>query len=106
LAFIDEGVLEKAGLEHYLIKSKAKIFMLDSVGSDAPLHVSGHDFLKTKEQNYRLNPLSTKYSTISLVHKNVRKRKQKTSFIWDKSDLKQKKLNMQNFNEKVVRIFK
>lgn len=104
-AFIDEGSFGEAGLEALSHKKQAKIFMLDSVGSDAPLHVSGNDFSKTKGTELKIDHPLSNQSINYIFSARTLEKEQKTSFYLDKSDLKQKKLNMQNLT-KVVRLFK
>lgn len=96
-AFVDAGCTNNAGLEKLMHDSNAKIFMLDSVGSEKPL--------------YLVNPKSEQYSVIkqggqddSLVLKNERLvyiisgDKKDNQFVLSRNDMKKKKLNESNMN--------
>lgn len=106
-AFIDEGSFGGGGLEILSTshKKKAKIFMLDSIGSDAPLHVLGNDFSKEKMTKLKIDyPLSNQRINHVFSARTL-EREKKTVFYLNKSDLKQKTIDIENLT-KVVDLFK
>lgn len=106
-AFIDEGSFGEGGLEGLSTshKKNAKIFMLDSIGSSAPLHVLGNDFSMEKVTALKIDYLPSDKKINYIFSARTLEKEQKTNFYLDKSDLKQKNLNMQNLT-KVVELFK
>ena len=79
-AFVDEGSFGESGLEAMRTprNKKAKIFFLDCVGADAPLHVIGNDVSEAKLSAFQVLNISrrTKESLISSVQK-IRKKSKK-----------------------------
>ncbi len=106
-AFIDEGSFGESGLEALGTspKKKTKIFLLDSVGANAPLHVLGNDFSKEKVSELRIDHPTSDQSVNYIFSARTAEKESKTRFYLDKSDLSQKNLNMENLT-KVVELFK
>ncbi len=81
-AFVDEGSFGENGLEALrAVNKKAKIFLLDCIGADAPLHVE--------------HPTSDRQLAYIFSAKTAEKG-QTTRFYLDKADLNKKTLNMEN----------
>lgn len=106
-AFIDEGSFGESGLEalNTSCKKKAQIFMLDSVGADAPLHVLGNAFSKSKIKELKIDHPSSNQGINYIFSARTEENEQKIRYYLKKSDLKQKKLNKQNL-VKVIKLFK
>lgn len=106
-AFIDEGSFGEAGLEVLSTshKKKAKIFMLDSIGSDAPLHVLGDDFPKDKMTKLKIDYPLSNLRINHIFSARTLEREQKTIFYLNKSDLKKNTIDIKNLT-KVVELFK
>ncbi len=94
-AFVDEGSFGESGLEAMRTpgNKKAKIFFLDCVGADAPLHVIGNDVSQDEIVGVRVLIINrpTKESLISSVQK-LRKKKKRRNFYLDKADLDRKNI--------------
>jgi hypothetical protein len=104
-AFVDEGSFGESGLEAMRTpgNKKAKIFFLDCVGADAPLHVIGNDVSQEKLSALQIDhQLSNERITYIFSAKTSEKEK-KTSFYLDRADLDRKTLNMENI-EKVMEL--
>lgn len=105
-AFIDEGSFGDGGMDVLSTShnKKAKLFMLDSVGSNAPLHAFGKGFSKDKVKALEIDYLSSDKKINYIFSARRMENEQKLSFYLNKSDLKQKTLNMENIR-KVVELF-
>lgn len=107
-AFVDKGSYGNTGVDMVkgINKNHADIYILDSIGSDAPLHLVGNDFTKGQAEK-----IGVDYEILDNLHYNyifsgrISRKNNKTEYYLGRSDLKQKELNMENM-EKVVSIFK
>lgn len=107
-AFVDKGSYGNAGVDVLKATNEkhADIYILDSIGSDAPLHLVGNDFTKQTAQKIGID-----YEISDSLHYNyifsgrTSEKNSKTEYYLDRSDLKQKELNIENI-KKVVMIFK
>jgi len=106
-AFVDEGSFGESGLEALRTShnKKAKIFFLDCVGADAPLHVIGNDVSKAKLSELSIDHQSSDQRINYVFSAKTSKKEQKTRLYLDKSDLSRKTLNMENIT-KIVELFK
>ncbi|SEL06385.1 hypothetical protein SAMN04488700_0803 [Carnobacterium iners] len=106
-AFIDEGSFGEVGLEALSAshKEKATMFILDSIGSEAPLHISGNDFSKKKVAELKIDHPSSNQNFNYVFSARILEKESESNYYLEKSDLKRKTLNMQNLT-KVVELFK
>jgi hypothetical protein len=106
-AFVDEGSFGESGLEALRTprNKKAKIFFLDCVGADAPLHVIGNDVSKAKLSALSIDHQSSDQRINFIFSAKTSEKEQKTRFYLDNSDLNGKNLNMENI-KKVVELCK
>ncbi|WP_319468187.1 hypothetical protein [uncultured Trichococcus sp.] len=106
-AFVDEGSFGDSGLEAMRApkNKKAKIFFLDCVGADAPLHVIGNDVSKAKLSELSIDHQSSDERINYIFSAKTSEKEQKTQFYLDKSDLSRKNLNMENIT-KVMELFR
>lgn len=97
-AFVDEGSFGDSGLEAMRTPNnkKAKIFFLDCVGADAPLHVRGNDFSREKLSALQIDHQPSDETITYIFSAKTSEKEQKTQFYLDKSDLSRKNLNMEN----------
>ena len=104
-AFVDEGIFGESGLEAMLTpqNKKAKIFFLDCVGADAPLHVIGNDVSKAKLSELSIDHQSSDERITYIFSAKTSEKEKKTSFYLDRADLDRKTLNMENI-EKVMEL--
>lgn len=97
-AFLDAGCTNNAGLEKLLERSKAKVYHLDSVGSDQTLYqVMNNKKLAVTGNDIKI----VEYSEIEndrLVH-IISGRKKEDTFFLNQDDLKQKQLSNENMNQ-------
>lgn len=102
-AFVDEGSFGESGLEAMRTpgNKKAKIFFLDCVGADAPLHVIGNDVSKAKLSEFSIDHRSSDEKITYIFSAKTSENEQKTQFYLDKADLDQKNLNMENITKVV-----
>lgn len=106
-AFVDKGSYGNAGVDVLKATNKkhANIYILDSIGSDAPLHLVGNDFTKRQAEKIGFD-----YEILDNLHYNyifsgrTSEKNNKIEYYLDRSDLKQKELNIENM-KKVVAIF-
>lgn len=100
-AFVDEGSFGESGLEAMLTpkNKKAKIFYLDCVGADAPLHVIGNDISKAKLSVMSIDHQSSDEKINYIFSAKISEKEQKTQFHLDKSELNKKNLNMENITK-------
>ncbi|MDH6364936.1 hypothetical protein M2139_001937 [Enterococcus sp. PF1-24] len=104
-AFIDEGSYGEQGLAvlKSSCKKQAKIFCLDSVGSQATLTVSGNDFKPQQLANLGVQQVAAQ-SEINYIFSGRQTADSQPAFYLTKADLKQKTLNFENL-EKVISLF-
>lgn len=106
-AFVDKGSYGNTGVDVLKAANKknADIYILDSIGSDAPLHLVGNGFTKGQAEK-----IGIAYELLDHLRYNyifssrTEKENNKTKYYLNRSDLKQKELNMENM-EKVIAIF-
>lgn len=104
-AFIDEGSYGEKGLDslRQSVGKNTKIFYLDSIGAQAPLHFIGNGISQKKtaalEIDHQLSDAGTNYIISAQKDTNA------GNFYLDKETLNQKALNMENIM-KVVALFK
>lgn len=106
-AFIDEGSLGSNGLEalRAQIRPHAQIFLLDSVGADAPLVFMGKGIPKETLAKLNIEHERTTGEMNYLFAANVQNKEGKNNFYLDKTLLSNKTINMDNI-QKVVTLFK
>lgn len=104
-AFVDEGSFGESGLDAMRTpgNKKAKIFFLDCVGADAPLHVIGNDVSKAKLSELSIDHQSSEERITYIFSAKISEKEKKTSFSLDRADLDRKTLNMENI-EKVMEL--
>ena len=100
---MDEGSFGESGLEAMRTpgNKKAKIFFLDCVGADAPLHVIGNDVSKAKLSELGIDHQSSDERITYIFSAKTSEKEQKTQFYLDKADLSRKNLNMENITKVV-----
>ncbi|MGM0125982.1 hypothetical protein IGI37_003383 [Enterococcus sp. AZ194] len=97
-AFLDDGCYGERGLEVMRVASKknAKIFYLDSIGSNEPLTLLGKDFKKAVIEKYHLKQIDSSKSINYLFSSQEIIENNQSIFLLSKKNLKQKKINMTN----------
>lgn len=100
-AFVDEGSFGESGLDAMRVSKnkKAKIFFLDCVGADAPLHVRGNGFSQEKLSALQIDHQPSNEKTTYIFSAKTSEKEQKMQFYLDKSDLNRKNLNMENITK-------
>lgn len=100
-AFVDEGSFGESGLEAMRTpgNKQAKIFFLDCIGADAPLHTRGNDFSEAKLSELGIDHQSSDERVNYIFSARTSEKEQKTQFYLDKSDLNQKTLSMENITK-------
>lgn len=106
-AFVDEGSFGDSGLEAMRTpkNNKAKIFFLDCIGADAPLHVIGNDVSKAKLSELGIDHQSSDEKINYIFSAKTSDKESITQFYLDKSDLNRKHLNIENIT-KVMELFR
>lgn len=107
-AFIDNGSYGNAGVGVLKTTNQksAEIFILDSIGSDAPLYLVGNDFSKSKADKLNIEyQNSDEFDFNYLFSARRSEENNRIQYYLDRTDLKQKELNMKNLT-KVIDIFK
>lgn len=107
-AFTDQGVHGEGGLEILKdsAKNNAEIYVLDSVGSDAPLHLIGSQKAKEKVKNSEISYHSSTESDFNyLISARTSTENAEKTYYLEQSDLKQEELNYSNINE-IINLFK
>jgi len=100
-AFVDEGSFGESGLDAMLTpqNQRAKIFFLDCVGADAPLHVIGNDVSKAKLLELGIDHQSSDGKINYIFSAKTVEKEQKMQFYLDKADLGRKNVNMENITK-------
>lgn len=106
-AFLDDGAFGDNGLESLQTahNRNAKIFYLDSVGSNAPLQAIGKDFPAEKLAELTIAQHETNQKINYLVSARTSVDGTQQSFYLTKTDLNQKELNTENMT-KVLELFR
>lgn len=97
-AFIDDGCYGEKGLDKLMnsVKKDAKIYYLDSIGAHANLNVMGKQFKKEFVESKKIRYVSPKDQINYLFSADINENEE---FYLDKSKLKKKNLNYDNFNQ-------
>lgn len=106
-AFVDKGSYGNAGVDVLKTTNKrhADLYILDSVGADAPLHLIGKDFTEEQAEKIGIDYEIRDHLKFNyLISARTTDENNKKKYYLKRSDLKQKELNMENM-EKVVAIF-
>jgi len=96
-AFVDAGCTNDAGLKHLMEQTKAKILMLDSIGSEKPLY-----FVEPEQGRWQLID-SPGGADFSFFKKNrlvylISGEEEQNRFVLSREQLKKKELNERNMN--------
>lgn len=105
-AFVDEGCFGEAGLEAVkeTCKASAKIYWLDCVGADPDLHFKGSAIDEKKLACFTVHPQATSQVNYIFSARSF-KSDQGLQYYLEKSELKQKALNLENLT-KIIELFK
>lgn len=96
-AFVDAGCTNNAGLERLLKKSKAQIYMLDSIGAEKPLRLVDPDSGKStivESPDIKRSSISVKNRLLYLISSDYNN----SQFVLNRDDLNRKKLNYHNLH--------
>lgn len=107
-AFTDQGVYGEAGLEilKESTKNNAEIYVLDSVGADAPLHLIGSSKAKKRVGNSEVSyHFSPRRDYNYLISARTSEENSEEIYYLNQNDLKQTELNKNNIIE-LVNLFK
>lgn len=99
-AFIDEGCYGERGLDvlKSSLKKTAKVYYLDSIGAEATLNVMGRQFKKELVQSKKIRYIEPKDQINYVFCADMN---EDNEFYLDKSKLKDKNLNYDNFNKTI-----
>lgn len=105
-AFLDEGAYGDVGLNvlRDSCKASAKLYSLDAVGAHTELHFRGKGFSSEKLKQLAVQQHSDIGNVNYLFGAKVSETSEGTKYVLDKTELKQKTLNMENLT-KISRLF-
>ena len=106
-AFLDEGCVGELGLDvlKSACKASAKIYSLDSIGTDTDLHFIGEDINKDELKHFIFHSPQKNDQINHIFGARVCKSKQSYQYYLEKADLNKKTLKTENLL-KVVEFFK
>lgn len=96
-AFLDAGCTNNAGLDRLMEKTKGKILMLDSIGSDQPLYLVNPELQRSNSLN-TFDKIESLYSSNERLVYLISGEKEKDRFVLSRRALLAKQLNEQNMN--------
>ena len=96
-AFLDAGCTNNAGLDRLMEKTKGKILMLDSIGSDKPLYLVNPELQRSNSLN-TFDKIESLYSSNERLVYLISGEKEKDRFVLSRRALLAKQLNEQNMN--------